>query len=101
MKEMNQEDINFKSELEKLINRYSQENKSNTPDFILCEYILNCYWSNPIEELNKNDVTITLTSDETKAINDRIDGKIQRAEYILRKNENKATEHASKAFITF
>jgi len=30
----------FKKELEELINRHSLENGSNTPDFILAEYIL-------------------------------------------------------------
>lgn len=32
----------FQSELEALINRYSQENGSNTPDFILAEYLAGC-----------------------------------------------------------
>ena len=32
----------FATELEALINRYSQENASNTPDFILAEYLLAC-----------------------------------------------------------
>jgi hypothetical protein len=32
----------FPSELESLINRYSQENASNTPDFILAQYMLGC-----------------------------------------------------------
>ena len=32
----------FKSELESLINKYSRENDSNTPDFILAQYIENC-----------------------------------------------------------
>lgn len=30
---------NFRSELEKLINIHSQENNSDTPDFILAEYL--------------------------------------------------------------
>ena len=29
----------FRAELERLINRYSQENNSGTPDFILANYI--------------------------------------------------------------
>jgi hypothetical protein len=33
---------NFRRELEGLINRYSQENGSNTPDFILAEYLVSC-----------------------------------------------------------
>jgi len=32
----------FVNELESLINRHSYENGSNTPDFILAEYMLNC-----------------------------------------------------------
>lgn len=37
---MNKEE--FKRELEHLINRYSMENGSNTPDFILAEYLTDC-----------------------------------------------------------
>ena len=33
---------NFLNELKGLINKYSEENKSNTPDFILVEYIAGC-----------------------------------------------------------
>ena len=32
----------FRKELETLINKYSMENASNTPDFILAEYLENC-----------------------------------------------------------
>ncbi len=32
----------FKRELESLINRYSIENGSNTPDFLLAEYLITC-----------------------------------------------------------
>lgn len=32
----------FQKELEQLINKFSQENASNTPDFILAEYLGNC-----------------------------------------------------------
>lgn len=31
----------FRTELEQLINRYSKENESNTPDFILANFIIN------------------------------------------------------------
>lgn len=34
--------MNFERELESLINRYSMENHSNTPDFILAQYIIGC-----------------------------------------------------------
>ncbi len=32
----------FGNELRELINRYSMENESNTPDFILSTYMLRC-----------------------------------------------------------
>lgn len=32
----------FKKELEHLINRASQESKSDTPDFILAKYLVDC-----------------------------------------------------------
>ena len=34
--------MNFKEELCGLINRASKENASNTPDFILAQYLENC-----------------------------------------------------------
>jgi len=40
---MNKEYRNeFEQELTALLNKYSIENGSNTPDFILCKYIINC-----------------------------------------------------------
>lgn len=36
------ERITFETELCKLLNYYSVENQSNTPDFILVNYIKNC-----------------------------------------------------------
>jgi hypothetical protein len=41
MAEYNKEE-NFKKELEQLINKYSQEGGSNTPDFILAHYMSKC-----------------------------------------------------------
>ena len=32
----------FEKELEHLLNRHSQDNVSNTPDFILAQYLLTC-----------------------------------------------------------
>lgn len=32
----------FEKELKSLINKYSKENGSNTPDFILAEYLTGC-----------------------------------------------------------
>lgn len=34
--------MDFRTELEHLINRFSKENQSNTPDFILAEYLDDC-----------------------------------------------------------
>ena len=34
--------MDFKKELKELINRHSKENESNTPDYILAEYLLAC-----------------------------------------------------------
>lgn len=36
------DDSKFKKELENLINSHSRENESNTPDFILAEYMSDC-----------------------------------------------------------
>ncbi|HYT41504.1 MAG TPA: hypothetical protein VEP90_04115 [Methylomirabilota bacterium] len=33
---------NFVKELEDLLNKYSQDNEANTPDFILAEYLTSC-----------------------------------------------------------
>lgn len=35
-------DQQFEKELIELINKHSRENKSNTPDFILAQYLTNC-----------------------------------------------------------
>ena len=37
-----EEECNFTTELKHLINRYSMENGSDTPDFILANYLRNC-----------------------------------------------------------
>lgn len=34
--------MNFQDELRALINRFSQENGSNTPDYILATYLIAC-----------------------------------------------------------
>ena len=46
--------VTFEKELTCLINKYSKENDSNTPDFILAEYILGCL-SNFNVIVNKRD----------------------------------------------
>lgn len=38
-------EIAFRKELEELVNRFSRENGSNTPDFILAEYLIDCLTS--------------------------------------------------------
>lgn len=35
----------FKKDLEHLINKYSLENGSNTPDFLLAEYLVDCLYA--------------------------------------------------------
>jgi len=37
--------MTFKRELERLINKHSMENGSNTPDFILADYLVECLQS--------------------------------------------------------
>jgi hypothetical protein len=34
--------MNFETELKDLINKYSYENGSDTPDFIIAEYVMDC-----------------------------------------------------------
>lgn len=34
--------ITFEKELTELLNKYSKENESNTPDFILAKYLIDC-----------------------------------------------------------
>lgn len=41
----NTKDSEFEKELENLINRYSKENESDTPDFILAEFLIGCLTS--------------------------------------------------------
>ena len=38
-------DDTFRKELESLINKHSKENRSDTPDFILAEYLVSCLWT--------------------------------------------------------
>lgn len=37
-----QKELDFRTELEHVINRHSRENGSNTPDFILAGYLADC-----------------------------------------------------------
>jgi hypothetical protein len=38
-------DTGFRRELESLINKYSMENVSDTPDFIIAKYLLRSLWA--------------------------------------------------------
>jgi hypothetical protein len=42
----------FQRDLEILLNRYSQENASNTPDFILAQYLTTCLdaWNEAVQQ---------------------------------------------------
>jgi hypothetical protein len=42
----------FERELKCLINRYSQENASNTPDFIIAQFLLGCLaaWNQGVQQ---------------------------------------------------
>lgn len=48
-------EMGFQAELQQLINRYSQENGSGTPDFILAGYLSDCLkaWNQAINEREK------------------------------------------------
>ena len=60
--------ISFKNELQDLINKHSKENGSDTPDFILAEYLNDCLinfnkavlkrseWYNPESTTEKIDI---------------------------------------------
>lgn len=37
--------VEFEKELQHLINKYSLENMSNTPDFILAKYLMQCLFN--------------------------------------------------------
>ncbi len=39
---MEKESQTFEEEITNVINKHSMENRSNTPDFILAEYLLGC-----------------------------------------------------------
>jgi len=43
----------FKKELSSLINKYSLESKSSTPDFILADYLINCLASWDKTQINR------------------------------------------------
>lgn len=49
------QDSPFQKELQGLINKYSQENASNTPDYILAEYLGNCLHNYNITVAKRDD----------------------------------------------
>ena len=42
VREALEDERNFQAELAAVINKYSREGRSNTPDFILARYLVNC-----------------------------------------------------------
>lgn len=60
--------IAFRQELEHLINRESMENGSNTPDFILAEYLAAC--------LENFDAIIKKRENWYGRINESLDGDV-------------------------
>ena len=44
--------MTFEKELREIINRYSQENPSNTPDFILAQFLVSCLaaWNTGVQQ---------------------------------------------------
>ncbi len=63
--------MNFKKELEMLLNKYSKENGSDTPDFILAEYLDNCLknFDNIVNQKNKWDSRLSNEFSKTKTSN--------------------------------
>lgn len=47
--------MNFEQELSSILNRYSQENGSDTPDFILAKYLNDCLttWNHGVSAREK------------------------------------------------
>jgi len=43
IKKAKKREPSFEKELEQLINQHSKENESNTPDFILAQYLKRCF----------------------------------------------------------
>ena len=64
----------FQKELEHLINRFCLENESDTPDFILAEYIMGCLtaYETAVNKRGKWYVHKTLTKDFCESVEDII-----------------------------
>lgn len=52
---MSNDDVTFEEALQSLINRYSKENGSDTPDFILAKYLADCLaaWNSAVKSREK------------------------------------------------
>ena len=47
--------LSFLRELQSLINKYNKENNSNTPDFILAQYLNNCLTNFNLAQQQRSD----------------------------------------------
>ena len=58
----------FESDLAALINRYSQENAADTPDFILAQYLCGCMdtFNNTVRRRDQWYGHVTLTAREAR-----------------------------------
>lgn len=79
----------LRKELEHAINRTSSENGSNTPDFILAEFLVDCLvaWNKAVkarEEWYGNEHTIVNHLSSEQAENDRLRKAIEKAVVSIR-----------------
>lgn len=83
------QDSPFQKELEGLINKYSQENASNTPDFILAEYLDNCLdnYNKTVAKRDEWNSSYNCNPPETEKIN-------------VLKLESFNSQNIKKAFLT-
>ena len=61
----------FKKELEELINKNSMENESNTPDFILAEYLTECLLTFNETQKKRNNWYVSENSEESCETEDK------------------------------
>lgn len=65
---------NFSKELEELINKHCMENSSNTPDFILAQYLRGCLVAFGVAQ-RARDRWYGLNTDAVPAVLERDDGE--------------------------
>ena len=58
--------LTFKDELTSLINKYSLENASNTPDFIIAQYLIECLQSYNLAIMLRNKWYEPITDTDTE-----------------------------------